>query len=225
VVAHKGKRTYRCCVRGREAHSALTPHGVNAVEYAAKLVVYIRALAERLRDTGPRDPGFDVPFTTLQTGTLKGGTAVNIVPRACELEFEFRYLPGADPDALIAEIQSYAKRVLEPEMQRIAPDAGFEFEMQSEIPGLDIEERHRLTELGKALARNAAVSRVAYASEAGLFQGAGIPSIICGPGSIEQAHKPNEYITFAQIATCEGFMERVLAELSRPGAEWRMREG
>jgi len=213
VVAHKGKRAFRCCVRGREAHSSLTPHGVNAIEYAARLVVHIRGIADRLRDTGPRNHGFDVPFTTMQTGTIRGGTAANIVPRECAFEFEFRYLPGADPDALADEIESYARDVLEPEMKRVAEDAGIEFEAREEIPGLEIAEEHRLTELGKALTRNRAVGRVAYATEAGLFQKAGIPSIICGPGSIAQAHRPDEYVTFEQLAQCEAFLERVCESL------------
>ncbi len=219
VVAHKGKRAYKCCFRGREAHSALTPQGVNAIEYAARLVVYIRHLAERMRDCETRDNGFDVPFTTLQTGVIKGGTAANIVPRDCEVHFEFRYLPGVDPEALESEIRSYAERVLLPEMRAIDPATFISFETKAEIPGLDpsVEraEQDRVTALAQALARNPSIAKVAYATEAGLFQGAGIPSIICGPGSIGEAHKPNEFIALEQVALCESFMERLLAELSR----------
>ncbi|HSD54923.1 MAG TPA: acetylornithine deacetylase [Burkholderiales bacterium] len=219
VVAHKGKRAYRCCFRGREAHSALTPQGVNAIEYAAKLVVHIRNMAERMRDREPRDNGFDVPFTTLQTGVIKGGTAANIVPRDCEVHFEFRYLPGVDPDALESEIKAYAERVLLPEMRTVDPATFISFETKAEIPGLDptVERaaQDRVTSLAQTLARNQSIAKVAYATEAGLFQRAGIPSIICGPGSIEQAHKPNEFIALEQVALCESFMERLLAELMR----------
>jgi acetylornithine deacetylase len=215
VIAHKGKRAYRCCFRGREAHSALTPQGVNAIEYAAKLVVYIRDMADRMRDREPRDEGFDVPFTTLQTGVIRGGTAANIVPRECEVHFEFRYLPGADPDALEAEIKAYAERVLLPEMRAVDPATFISFETKAEIPGLDAGATDAVTALAQALARNRSTAKVAYATEGGLFQRAGIPSIICGPGSIEQAHKPNEFITLEQVAACEAFMERLLAELSR----------
>jgi len=215
VVAQKGMHVYRCRVHGREAHSALTPQGVNAIEYAAKLIVYVRGMADRLREVEPRNHGFDVPFTTLQTGTIRGGTAHNIVPRECEFQFDFRYLPGVDPNALIGEIERYARSVLEPEMKRVASDAGIEIHGGTNVPGLDIEENHKLAELARALARNDAVARVAYATEAGLFQQAGIPSIICGPGSIEQAHKPNEFITLDQIALCESFMERLTEELCR----------
>jgi acetylornithine deacetylase len=219
VVAHKGKRAYRCCFRGREAHSALTPHGVNAIEYAAKLVVYIRHMAERMRDCETRDNGFDVPFTTLQTGVIRGGTAGNIVPRDCEVHFEFRYLPGVDPEALESEIKAYAERVLLSEMRSVDPETFISFETKAEIPGLDpaLEraEQDRVTALAQALARNPSIAKVAYATEAGLFQRAGIPSIICGPGSIEQAHKPNEFIALEQIALCESFMERLLGEITR----------
>jgi acetylornithine deacetylase len=218
VVAHKGKRAYKCCFRGREAHSALTPQGVNAIEYAARLVVYIRHIAERMRDCEARDNGFDVPFTTLQTGVIKGGTAANIVPRDCEVHFEFRYLPGVDPEALESEIKSYAERVLLPEMRAVDPATFISFETKAEIPGLDPSvdraEQDRVTALAQALARNQAIAKVAYATEAGLFQRAGIPSIICGPGSIGEAHKANEFITLEQVALCESFMERLLAELS-----------
>jgi len=215
VVANKGFRSFRCAVRGKEVHSALAPHGVNAIDYAARLVAHIRGIADRLRDAGPRDEGFDVPFTTLHTGLIRGGTASNIVPRDCEFHFEIRYLPGADPGELEREIRAYASDVLEPEMKRVDPAAGVTFFIKSDTPGLAAAEDERITALGRALARNRSTGKVAYAAEAGLFQRAGIPSIICGPGSIEQAHKPNEYITLEQLARCESFMDRLVDELSR----------
>ena len=215
VIANKGKRAYRCTVHGREAHSALTPQGVNAIEYAAKLVVHIRHIADRLAATEPREYGFEVPFTTMQTGTIRGGTASNIVPRECVFDFEFRYLPGANPDALEREIKDYAEKVILPEMKRVAPEAELAITTRSEIPGLAIGESDDLTRLGQALSRRPGFGRVGYAAEAGLFQEIGIPSIICGPGSIEQAHKPNEWIALEQVAQCESFMDRLLEELAR----------
>ena len=221
VVAHKGKRSYDCCVTGKEAHSALTPQGVNAIEYAARLIVFIREMAEGLRATEARDNAFDVPFTTLQTGTITGGTAVNIVPRECSFRFEFRYLPGADPDALERKIRRFASETLEPEMRAVDPYASIAIEPTSAIPGLNMADDDRLTYLVHALARDrpvdtgARTSKVAYATEAGLFQVAGLPSIICGPGSIGEAHKPNEFITLEQLARCEAFMDRLTEELSR----------
>ncbi|HKY02430.1 MAG TPA: acetylornithine deacetylase [Burkholderiales bacterium] len=215
VIAHKGMRTFKCKVAGKEMHSSLAPHGVNAIEYAAKLIVHVRAMADRMRDHETRDLTYDVPFTTLQTGLIKGGTAPNIVPRECEFHFEVRYLPGANPDELEKEIRNYAREVLEPEMKKIDPEVGIHIDTKSSIPGLDTKEAESIAALAQSLARVPKNKKVAYATEAGLFQRAGIPSIICGPGSIEQAHKPNEYIALEQIALCESFMERLIEEMSR----------
>jgi acetylornithine deacetylase len=214
VIAHKGKRSYQCCVHGKEAHSALTPQGVNAIEYAARIISYIRHMAERMQACEPRDYGFDVPFTTLQTGVIAGGTAGNIVPRECKFQFEFRYLPGADPEALEREIKDYAESVILPEMRRTDPATGISFETKAEIPGLNTTEEAQLTRLAQDLSRNKSAAKVAYATEGGLFQRAGIPAIICGPGSIAQAHKPDEYVTLEQVALCESFMERLLEQMS-----------
>lgn len=213
VIAHKGKRSYKCCVRGKEAHSALTPQGVNAIEYAARIITYIRHMAERLQACEPRDYGFDVPFTTLQTGVISGGTAGNIVPRECIFQFEFRYLPGADPDALEREIKHYAEGVILPEMQRTEPDTSISIETKSDNPGLSTGEQDEITHLAQALSRTPSTTKVAYLTEGGLFQQAGIPAIICGPGSIEQAHKPDEYVTLEQVALCESFMQRLLEQM------------
>ena len=213
VIAHKGRRAYNCCVRGKEAHSALTPQGVNAIEYAARIVSYIRHMAERLQTSESRDYGFDVPFTTMQTGVISGGTAGNIVPRECIFQFEFRYLPGVDPDALEREIREYAERVLLPEMHRTDPDTGVSIEIKSDNPGLSMSETDEITRLAQALARKRSTAKVAYLTEGGLFQQAGIPAIICGPGSIEQAHRPDEYVTLEQVALCESFMQRLLEQM------------
>ena len=213
IVAHKGKRSYRCQVHGHEAHSALTPQGVNAIEYAARVITHIRHIADRMGQIETRDNGFDVPFTTLQTGTIRGGTATNIVPRECVFDWEFRYLPGADPDALENEVRAYA-RSLEPEMRKVAQEAGIEITLSSDAPGSYLGEDHAVTQLAIALAKNPATAKVAYATEAGLFEKAGLPSIICGPGSIDQAHKPNEYCDLAQLVQCELFMDRLVEKAS-----------
>lgn len=209
VVAHKGKRSYRCTVHGREAHSSLTPQGVNAIEYAARIITYIRMMADRMQQLEARDHGFDVPFTTMQTGTIRGGTATNIVPKECAFDWEFRYLPGADPDAIENEVKAYAAS-LTPEMKKIAEEAGIAFKLHSAIPGSNMTEQDEVTQLALALSRKPGISKVAYATEAGLFERAGLPAIICGPGSIEQAHKPNEYCDLEQIVQCESFMDRLL---------------
>ena len=212
ITAHKGKRSFRCTVHGKEAHSALTPQGVNAIEYAAQIITYIRHVADRMGQLEPRDNGFDVPFTTLQTGTIKGGTATNIVPAQCVFDWEFRYLPGANPDAIEREVRGYAESLL-PAMKRVSAEAGIEITQSSDAPGSYLADTHAVTQLAIALARNDKTAKVAYATEAGLFEKAGLPSIICGPGSIEQAHKPNEYCDLSQIVQCEVFMDRFLANM------------
>jgi acetylornithine deacetylase len=224
VIAHKGRRGYRCCVRGKEAHSALTPQGVNAIEYAARIITYIRHMAERLQACEPRDYGFDVPFTTMQTGVISGGTAANIVPRECTFQFEFRCLPGADPDALEREIRDYAEGAILPDMLRTDPGSSISIKAETDTPGLSTGENDDITHLAQALSRNPSTAKVAYVSEGGLFRQAGIPAIICGPGSIAQAHKPDEYVTLEQVALCEAFMERLLEQMcarqaATPGAD------
>jgi len=211
IVAHKGINAYRCRVHGRAAHSSLTPQGVNAIEFAALLIAHIRTLAARMAEEEARDTAFVVPHTTLNTGTIKGGIATNVVPRDCEFTFDFRYLPGTDPDWLFSEVERYAHDTLLPQMRKIAVDADISFAIKANTPGLAIAPSHELVALAQALAdsRGAVPGKVDYGTEAGLFSRAGIPTVVCGPGNIEQAHKPNEYIALSQIAQCEAFMRRL----------------
>ncbi len=241
VIGHKGLVGYRCRVRGREAHSALTPQGVNAVEYAARLIVYIRLIADRLRALEQRHVGYDVPHSTLNTGTIEGGIALNVVPRDCSFVFECRYLPSTDPAAVIDEIRAYAERELLPQMREVAPDAAIAFEHLADLPAFDTQADHPVTRYAEALADSRAAAAasaggaadsdqdaqrgryVAFGTEAGLFQRAGIPTVLCGPGHIAQAHKPDEWIELVQLAQCERFMQRLAAgattlDLPRGGA-------
>ena len=209
IIAHKGTHRFRCCVTGREAHSSYTTQGVNSIEYAARIIVYIRQMADRLAQLEARDYAFTVPFTTLQTGTIRGGLASNIVPKDCEFQFEARTMPGAPVERLYQEIQDFAATLL-PEMQRVEPNATIAFEMLASAPGLSMQDSDAIVKLAAALARNKPNGAVSYGTEAGLFQQAGIPSVICGPGDIEQAHRPNEFVTLAQVAQCEAFMSRLI---------------
>ena len=209
IIAHKGTHRFRCCVTGREAHSSYTTHGVNSIEYAARIIVYIRQMADRLAQLEARDYAFTVPFTTLQTGTIRGGLASNIVPKDCEFQFEARTMPGASADLLYQEIQDFAATLL-PEMKRIEPNAAIAFEMLATAPGLSMQESDAIVKLAAALARNKPNGAVSYGTEAGLFQQAGIPTVVCGPGDIEQAHRPNEFVTLTQVALCEAFMLRLI---------------
>jgi acetylornithine deacetylase len=209
IIAHKGTHRFRCCITGREAHSSYTTQGVNSIEYAARIIVYIRQMADRLAQLEARDYSFTVPFTTLQTGTIKGGIASNIVPKDCEFNFEARTMPGASADRMYQEIQDCAATLL-PEMLRVEPNAVIAFEMLASAPGMSAEESDAIVQLAVGLSRNKPNGAVSYGTEAGLFHQAGIPSVICGPGDIEQAHRPNEFVALEQLAHCEQFMARLV---------------
>ena len=210
VIGHKGKHSYRCTVRGLACHSAYAPQGVNAVEAAAEIVAYLKAMARRFRDDGPHDALFDIPHTTVHTGVIQGGTALNIVPKQCTFDFEFRHLPGDNPNTLIEDVKRFAEQTLLPEMQRVDPASGFEWEVLSIMPGLDVSAESKTARLALSLTEFRDVGKVSYGTEASLFQQAGIPAIVCGPGSIEQAHKPNEYVSLDQLAQCEAYLRRLM---------------
>jgi len=213
IVAHKGKRDCTCRVRGREAHSSLTPTGVNAIEFAAQLISFIRGMADRLARDEPRDERFAVPYTTLQTGVVHGGIAVNVVPRDCEFTYEMRNLPAMSTDTLADEIAAFARRELEPAMKAVSADAGIAFEHGMNIPAFGIAPDAPLVRWAQKLARSALnPGAVSFATEASMYMAAGIPTVVLGPGSIDQAHKPDEYLSYAQVAACEQFFERMLSE-------------
>ncbi len=210
IVAHKGKKSVRCRVRGLECHSSLAPQGVNAVEVAAEIVGFLTRIGRRHAEEGPFDKDFDVPYSTVHTGIIHGGTALNIVPRDCTFDFEFRYLPGVDPEALFAEVRGFAEKALLPAMRRIGADTGISWQEISAFPGLDMPEDAEVVALAKSLAGANTVAKVGFGSEAGLFQESGIAAVLCGPGSVEQAHKPDEYVALEQIALCEAFLRRLM---------------
>jgi acetylornithine deacetylase len=210
VIAHKGKKSFRCTTRGLAAHSAYAPRGVNAVEAAAEAVAYLKQMARRHRDHGPFDKSFDVAHTTVHTGLIHGGTALNIVPHECVFDFEFRYLPGDDPETLLREFTEYVRSVLEPEMQAVDPAAGFDIRPLSEIAALDTGLETEVVALVQELTGNEEIGKVSFGTEGSQFQRAGMATVVCGPGSIEQAHKPNEYVTLDQIAQCEQFLRRLM---------------
>jgi len=210
IVGHKGKASYRCHAHGIEAHSSLAPKAVNAIQAAAKVISRLADMAERKAKEGPFDEDYDVPHTTVHCGLVRGGTALNIVPADCGFEFEFRCLPADDPADLFAELQTYAQNEIEPAMKVIASECGFSWEEMSVFPGLNLAPDAEVVTLAKFLAGANATSKVAFGTEAGLFNDGGIPTVICGPGSIEQAHKPDEFVTHAQVALCEQFMGRLL---------------
>jgi acetylornithine deacetylase len=208
VVAHKGKMSWRCRIRGREAHSSLTPLGVNAVQIGSEIVAYIAQRAREFRDTGHHDDAYDVPFTTAHVGVIRGGTALNIVPRDCSFEFEMRHLPLDDPQAFFRDVKAYAERFL-PQMHAVDPSTHIEFDHLSTLPGFDTQDGSPITALGKACNDTHECGKVSFGSEASLFHNAAVPTVLCGPGHIAQAHQPNEWVDLGQLARCEAFMERL----------------
>ena len=208
MTGHKGMRVTRCKLRGLEAHSSMAPEAVTAIEYAARIIEKIRLLGQELQTKGPFDPVFKIPHTTLQTGLIQGGSAPNIVAKDCEFVFDCRTLPQGNSDELINQIQAYAE-TLKLEMQKIYPQSDIAFETLANAAPLATSVEAPITYLGTALARNHLLGRVSFATDAGWLHQAGIPCVVVGPGDIEVAHKPNEFIEISQIEECLGFLDRL----------------
>jgi acetylornithine deacetylase len=221
VIAHKGKLSYRCTVRGLSCHSAYAPQGVNAVEAAAEAIAFLKGMARRYRDRGPYDRGFDVAHTTVHAGVIRGGTALNIVPDECVFDFEFRNLPGDDPQAMFAEFKRYIASAIEPEMRAVDPACGFEIAPLSAMPALSNAPEAEIVGLAQELSGNHGFGKVSFGTEAAHFQRSGIPAVVCGPGSIAQAHKADEYVEIEQVLKCEEFMRRLMARICADTGEGR----
>lgn len=213
VSAHKSSQLYRVTVTGLAAHSSMTSTGVNAIEYAARSIAFIRSLADDYRVAGPFDDSFVVPYTTANVGVVSGGAAVNTVAEKCEFEFEFRTIPDVDPEAVISRIDDHIA-MLRAEIQSENSAADIRMTPLGAVPGLSPQGSRDALELAHALTGNDAEETVVYATEAGIFQGAGIHAVVCGPGSMDQGHTANEYIELSQIAACEEFLHNLAAHLS-----------
>ncbi|MBV9516937.1 MAG: acetylornithine deacetylase [Hyphomicrobiales bacterium] len=215
VCAHKGRRTTRVRVRGLEAHTGVPHFGVNAIEAAAEAIAFFKRVGRRLREEGPRDEAFDAPsYATVQTSTIKGGTTSNIVPGHCEFDVDFRYLPGQDPSLLLEEGKAFVERDIVPEMRSVSPEAGFAWETGADFTSFSNDEDSQVIDLAKKLTGAQRSFKVGFGTEAGLFQEAGIPTVVCGPGDIAQAHKPDEFIDIAQVKLCEDFLRRFMDRLA-----------
>jgi len=214
VSGHKGKLALRAHVCGREAHSALAPYAVNALEYAAEMVVELRRMQREKAAGGPFNREYDPPYTTLHTGVLRGGTALNIVPRECSFDFEIRNIPEDDPQELLRRFEAHCARELLPQMRSVAAESSISFETMSNNPGLHNAESDAIVGHVERLAAGGRGGKVAFGSEAGQFQRAGFSAVICGPGSIGDAHKPDEFITFDQLRKGEAFIAAVVREAS-----------
>jgi acetylornithine deacetylase len=215
TVGHKGKHAVRATFRGLACHSSLAPTGVNAVEYAAKLIIEIRRRADELARAGQRDPMYDVPHTTMLTSIVQGGTALNIVPDICTVEFEVRGLGIFESKQVTDSVVAWAKQTIEPAMQNKDSSCRIDFEEILDYPALDMPAEHSLVTLAKQLAGRNSHGKVGFGTEASLFVSiADIPAIVIGPGSIAQAHKPDEFVELSELLDCAGFIERLISHCS-----------
>ncbi|MBX2868051.1 MAG: acetylornithine deacetylase [Acidiferrobacterales bacterium] len=213
IRAHKGMLFKRCRVHGKSAHSSLVNQGVNAVTAAAKTIAYIDNVAERIKTEGPFDPQFEPPYTTLHCGVIHGGTANNIIPSECQFDFEIRNLPDQPTLPIFHEVEQFS-RSLEPAMRAVDAEAGFDWQTLADYPGMNTDEDAKVIQLAQTLLGDQrSPGKVSYGTEGGHFQAAGIEAVVCGPGSIEQAHKPDEYVDLSELAKGEGFIDTLIRVL------------
>jgi acetylornithine deacetylase len=212
--AHKSIATFRTIVTGQEAHSAKPALGANAVACACEIVTEIYRLGRTFEAPDRLNPRFDPPYSTLHVGTIHGGTARNILARECMFHWEFRGLPGASTMAPLRLVETFVDEVALPRLARFVAGPKIETIVEVDVPGLNAEPGSQAETLALKLTRSNRANAVSYATEAGQFQRAGLPTIVCGPGSIDQAHKPDEFLEISQVEACIGFLERLAGEMA-----------
>jgi acetylornithine deacetylase len=216
VLGHKGKLAMRCCVKGAACHSAYAPYGVNAIQYAARLIGQLDEIGARLASPEHRDERFDPPYSTVQTGVIKGGRALNIVPAECEFDFEVRALPGFEAQTVADELAHYAQAQLLPAMRAVQPDTDIQWQSLGAYPGLATPPESEAARLLAHISGSTDFGTVAFGTEGGLYEQAGIPTVVCGPGSMDQGHKPDEFVSETQLADCDAMLVRLAHYLARP---------
>lgn len=214
VTAHKGITCVKTVVTGHEAHSSQTHRGVSAVMTAARLIGWLDDQGRQRAERGPHDPGFEPPYTTVHVGVVHGGTAINIISRECVFEWDIRHIPGDDPAAIVEQFRQHCRDRVEPAMRAVAPGAGVHTEVWVQAPALADQPDNPAVELVRGLTGSNTTHKVPFAAEGGLFSAAGIPAVLCGPGSIDQAHQPDEYISLEQIEAGTRFIRRLIDRLS-----------
>ena len=215
VIGHKGKHAYDVKVDGLSCHSGQAPNGVNAINYASKLINYIEEINKEKSIKGPFDNDYEIPYSTLHTGLIKGGTILNIVPKLCQFEFEIRHLEEDDPLEIIQRIKQYTEELLIKEMHNISSTTNIEINEKINYPGLNISESISPVKQVKELLGKSSHKKVVFGTEGGLFKRElNLPTIICGPGSIDQAHKPDEFISIQQIEKGGTFIDKLINNCS-----------
>lgn len=213
ATGHKGKVAARATCCGVEAHSALAPRGLNAIHIACDFVGHLKETQSYLAEHGTRDDAYDVPYTTVHVGRIEGGTALNIVPNRCTLDFEIRNIAEDNANEILKRIEAFGE-ILEARERTRFPDAGVSVEVLNSYPGLQTPESAEVVNFVRQLVEDPTTTKVAFGTEGGLFASRlGLPTLICGPGSMEQGHKPDEFVSLDQLAACDRMMERLLEKL------------
>ena len=214
ILSHKGKLDLRVSVAGRTGHSSVPARGVNAVQAAAEAIAWIAAEARRHAAEGPFEDGFDPPASTLHVGTMSGGTILNIIPERAQFAAEWRTIPADDPAVLCARFRAHVASTIEPAMHAVDPATGFTYATTALLPGMSLPPAHPLADAVRQLTGANQAGKVSYGTEGGFYQNAGIPTIICGPGDIAQAHQPDEFVTEEQLVRCGTFLRRLIDRLA-----------
>ncbi len=213
ILAHKGKLNLNVTVRGLPGHSSEPAKAVNAVQAAGEAIAWVAREARRLQAEGPFEDGFDPPHTTIHVGTVQGGTILNIVPEHAAFTMEWRPIPGDSPYRYFDIMRAWIAETIEPAMKAVHPSCGFSYDVELEMPGMALPADHGLTSIVQQITGSNAAGKVAYGTEGGFFQEAGIPAIICGPGHIAQAHQPDEWIEESELDSCDRFIRRIADRL------------
>lgn len=213
INKHKGKKNLKVTFFGVESHSSLIENGLNAIDYAGTFIHFLRGIQKELQKKKYLDENFVPPFSTINIGKISGGIALNIIPKECQIDFEIRNLPSLNSANLIKKIKVHLNK-LESEMKMKNKKSKIIFEIEDSFPGLATDENKSIVNIGLRALKSNKVSTVSFGTEAGLFQKLGIQTIVCGPGSIEQAHKANEYVKKDQLNKCEIFLDKVIKFLN-----------
>jgi acetylornithine deacetylase len=213
ILAHKGKLDLHITVRGLTGHSSQPSKGVNAVQAAGEAIAWIAREGRRLAAEGPFEEGFDPPHTTVHVGTVAGGTILNIIPDHAAFTMEWRPVPADSPYRHTERMQTWIAETIEPAMKAVDPASGFNYDVVLEMPGMALPPDHALATVVKQIAGSNSAGKVSYGTEGGFFQNAGIPTIICGPGDIAQAHQPDEWIAESELDSCDRFIRHLADRL------------
>jgi acetylornithine deacetylase len=214
IEGHKGCYEYTTMFTGLEGHCSMPERGVNSVEYAVRFISRLMEIGEELKGRAPADSPYEPPWSTIQTGRISGGIARNIIPRHCEVDWEMRPVNQADARYALDQIYHFVNNRLAPEMQATHADAHVVTHVIAEVGGLEPVPHSEALRIAKELTGAADVSVVSFGTEAGLFQQMGISTVVCGPGSINQAHKPDEYVTVDQLQRCLDMIEGLIPKLA-----------